>query len=76
MLEDKLPSANLSDGEEECEVIPLSTNDAIDNINKLRNYFVCENTSEKTSNELNWIYKAILNIHGQSAGQTAIKGFF
>lgn len=77
LIENTLPEANLSDDEEDCEeVIPPSFKDAMDCIEKLRNYFVCQNTSEKTFNELNSIQNAVLKTHRQSVRQTSITDFF
>ena len=62
LIDDKLLVANLSDDEEECEeVSPPSFKDAIDSIEKLRTYFVYQNTSEKTFHELNSIHNAVID---------------
>lgn len=77
LIENKLSGANLSDDEDECdEVSSPSFQDALDSIEKLRTYFVCQNTSEKTFNELNSIHNAVLNTRRQRECQTTITDFF
>ena len=48
----KLISANVNFYEECKEISPSSFKDVIDNIEKLRAYFVYQNTNEKTFHEL------------------------
>ncbi|GBM17354.1 hypothetical protein AVEN_13235-1 [Araneus ventricosus] len=71
LREDELSGANLSDD----EVIPPFSKVAMDSIEKFRVYFFCQKNSEKTFNELNSIHNTVLNIHRQSARQTAVKDF-
>ena len=61
LINDKLMGANLSDDDEEEyeEISSPSFKDAIDYIEKLRSYFVYQNTSEKTFHELNSIHNAV-----------------
>lgn len=78
LIENKLSGDKVSEDEDECEeVTPPSFQDAMDSIEKLRTYFVCQNsTSEKTFNELNSIHNAVLNTRRQSERQTTITDFF
>ncbi|GBO04499.1 hypothetical protein AVEN_253103-1, partial [Araneus ventricosus] len=61
--EDKLPDANLRDDE---DVIPPFFKDAMDSIEKLRSYYFCQKSNEKTFNELNSIHS---DVHTQSDNQ-------
>lgn len=77
LIDEKLSAANLSNDEEECEEITLpSSKDAIDCIEKLRAYFLCQNTSEKTFHKLNSIYSAVIKTQRQLTHQTTMKDFF
>ena len=60
--DDILMGANESVDEEECEEIsPSSFKGAIDKVEKLKPYFVYQNTNEKTFHELNSIHNAVIN---------------
>ena len=77
LIENKLSGIDSSDNEDECEeVIPPSFQDVMDSIEKLRTYFACQNTTEKTFNELNSIHNAVLKAHRQSQRQSVITDFF
>lgn len=78
LIENKLSGDKVSEDEDECEeVTPPSFQDAMDFIEKLRTYFVCQNsTSQQTFNELNSIHNAVLYTRRQSERQTTITDFF
>ena len=74
LIDDKLMDANLSFDKEKCQEISLSSfKGAIDNIEKLRTYFVYQNTNEKIFHELNSIHNAVINTKRQSTHQMTIK---